>query len=100
MKIAVQVFFVIVTVVALTAVIGGLRIVVVPSTSLAMAPGTVVVFDAPKFKYLDSPYAMCRREAASSAEDCQEAAITHLAKNVLLRLPFSSVLHEFTGAPG
>ncbi|WP_439624133.1 hypothetical protein [Shinella sp.] len=98
MKIAVQVFFVIVSVIALTAVIGGLRIVVVPSTSLAMAPGTVVVFEAPKFRYIDSPYAMCRREAASS-KDCEEIAIRDLAKNVILRFPFSSALYEFTGAP-
>ena len=80
------------------AILGGVRVVAVRPVSLIAAPGTLVVFNARELNYIDSPMAMCRRQAFS-AEDCEERVVRKLSRSILIRFPYSSWLHDFSIPP-
>ena len=75
--------------------LGSLRVVVVPAVSFAMNEGVALVSGGHDYRLLDSTTAMCMR-LQTTDPDCERAAVIELAPKVLLSLPFSPVLFEFT----
>ena len=56
---------------------------------------TALVYQGHGYRLVDSPRAMCGRQAYP-AKDCEEVATNHLGKRVLLQLPYSQWLYDFT----
>lgn len=95
MKIAFQIFTVLIFLCIITVWLGGLRLVVVPPASILMHAATTVVADSHTYRMIDSPQAMCGR-TYRPAVDCEQVAIRKLSREVLVHLPFSQWLYEFT----
>jgi hypothetical protein len=95
MKIAFQAVTGLLFLCIVTVWVAGLRLVVVPPASLLMHPATTVVADGHTYRILDSPQAMCSR-LNKPAVDCEQVAIRRLSKTVIVHLPFSQWLYEFT----
>ncbi|MGO4619452.1 hypothetical protein AB4Z34_18010 [Ensifer sp. 2YAB10] len=75
--------------------LASLRLVVIPPASFKLKAITALVYHGNDYRLLDSPLAMCGRQNRP-ADDCEDVAMNHLAKTVLVRLPYSQWLHDFT----
>ncbi|WP_128090451.1 hypothetical protein [Ensifer sp. 1H6] len=95
MKLLLQVPTAIIVLLILTTWLASLRLVVVPPGSYRLTAMTTLVFQGHGYRLVDSPQAMCTRQAYP-ARDCDAMATNKLAKTVLLRLPFSQWLYEYT----
>lgn len=95
MKLLLQIPTALIVLVILTTWLAGLRLVVVPPGSHKLTATTTLVFKGHGYRLLDSPQAMCTRQA-HPARDCDAIATDKLAKTVLLRLPYSPFLYEYT----
>ncbi len=95
MKIAFQVVTGVLFLFVVSVWLGGVRLVVVPASSLLMYPATAVVTDGHAYRMIDSPQAMCGRQTYP-ATDCEQVAIRKLSRDALVKLPFNRWLYEFT----
>lgn len=95
MKLLLQIPTALIVVLILATWLASLRLVVLPPGSLKLRSMTALVYQGHGFRLVDSPLAMCGRQAYPAA-DCEEVAVNHLGKRVLLRLPFSQWLYDFT----
>lgn len=95
MKLLLQVPTAIIVVLILATWIASLRLVVLPPGSFKFRAMTALVYQGHDYRLVDSPRAMCNRQAYQ-AKDCEEVAINQLGKRVLFRLPYSQWLYDFT----
>ncbi|KSV86585.1 hypothetical protein [Sinorhizobium sp. GL28] len=89
MKLLLQVPTAIIVVLILATWIASLRLVVLPPGSFKLRAMTALVYQGHDYRLVDSPRAMCDRQAYQ-AKDCEEVAMNHLGKRVLFRLPYSN----------
>ena len=95
MKLLLQIPTVLIGVLILATWLASLRLVALPPGSFKLRAMTALVYQGHGYRLVDSPRAMCGRQAYPAA-DCAEMAVNHLGKRVLLRLPFSQWLYDFT----
>ncbi|MGT2441505.1 hypothetical protein ACU4I5_01770 [Ensifer adhaerens] len=95
MKLLLQIPTALIVVLILATWLASLRLVVLPPGSLKLKAMTALVYQGHGFRLIDSPLGMCGRRAHPAA-DCEEVAMNHLGKRVLLRMPFSQWLYDFT----
>lgn len=95
MKLLLQIPTAIIVVLILAIWLASLRLVVLPPGSYKLRSMTALVYQGHGYRLVDSPLAICGRQAYP-AVDCEEVAINHLAKRVLVRLPYSQWLYDFT----
>ncbi|WVT73299.1 hypothetical protein QM996_17750 [Sinorhizobium chiapasense] len=95
MKLLLQIPTAIIVVLILATWVASLRLVVLPPGSLKLRAMTALVYQGHGYRLVDSPRAMCGRQAYP-AKDCEEVATNHLGKRVLLQLPYSQWLYDFT----
>ncbi|MEI3854286.1 MULTISPECIES: hypothetical protein [Ensifer] len=95
MKLLLQVPTAIIVVLILATWIASLRLVVLPPGSFKLRAMTALVYQGHGYRLVDSPRAMCGRQAYP-AKDCEDVAMNHLGKRVLFRLPYSQWLYDFT----
>lgn len=95
MKLLLQIPTAIIVVLILATWLAGLRLLVLPPGSYKLRAMTAIVFQGSGYRLIDSPRALCGRQAYPAA-DCEEVAMHHLAKKVLVQLPYSQWLYDFT----
>ncbi|WP_457581870.1 hypothetical protein [Ensifer canadensis] len=95
MKLLLQIPTVIIVLLILATWLASLRLIVVPPGSYRLTAMTTLVFQGHGYRLVDSPQAMCTRQA-HPARDCDATETNKLTKTVLLRLPYSPWLYEYT----
>ncbi|WP_141690294.1 MULTISPECIES: hypothetical protein [unclassified Ensifer] len=95
MKLLLQIPTAVIVLLILTTWLASLRLVVLPPGSYKLTAMTALVFQGHGYRLVDSPQAMCTRQA-HPARDCDATATNKLAKTVLLQLPYSQWLYEYT----
>ncbi|QIB36982.1 hypothetical protein G3A56_02400 [Rhizobium oryzihabitans] len=83
-------------------VVGGVRIVVTaPNYSAQLAPATLIVANAGNLNLIDSPQAFCARTGKPGNDFCAAGALAGIMQNgkMLMRLPYSELLFQMSGAP-
>ncbi|OCO98759.1 MULTISPECIES: hypothetical protein [unclassified Ensifer] len=95
MKLLLQISTAIIVVLIFAVWLASLRLVVLPPGSFKLRAMTALVYQGHGYRLIDSPLAMCGRQVYPT-DDCEQVAMNHLANRVLLRLPYSQWLYDFT----
>jgi len=74
------------------------RIVVLAPLGEQKEGSTAIVLGASGINLIDSPEAICER-AGTSSYYCHCTVAERLFRQSIIRLPFSQMLHDFSGAP-
>lgn len=85
----------------LVAYLVGVRVFVVQPIGAVPDGVTVVVMGLPGLRFIDSPDAFCQREMGYVNLLCRGMVAGKVAEesDILLRLPYSSLLYALSGAP-
>ena len=95
MKLLLQIPTAVIVVLILATWLASLRLVVLPPGPFKLRAMTALVYQGHGYRLVDSPRAMCSRQAYP-AKGCEEMATNHLGKRILLQLPYSPWLYDFT----
>ncbi len=95
MKLLLQIPTAMIVLVILATWLASLRVVVLPPGPNKLAAMTALVFQGHGYRLVDSPQALCTRQA-HPARDCDAVATNRLVNSVLLRMPYSQWLYDYT----